>query len=165
MREIPEYQDAIETQLSFIKTSCDLYDDGQIEESLRIATSINTLLITSGKQISIVSQLLKELNKKGLNCKISLLSTGHSSPKLENDIKKRDTIVHTFKDEEIWVQINGNKIKAKIVNSDVKSHSNNFLSLAFWSNDRIIPFLDTSRDNGDFNRRLARSRNLLFPHY
>jgi hypothetical protein len=64
---VADFKEHLRRQIKFIKNSCDLYDQGHIEEALRIAVSLRVLFHDTKRSVS----LLEHLNSKS----ISLLST------------------------------------------------------------------------------------------
>lgn len=57
MRTLQDYQDALRTQLKFLKNSCDLYDKGETTEALRsiLNFSINRCCLISLRIVSVHS--------------------------------------------------------------------------------------------------------------
>jgi hypothetical protein len=72
MEGMERFQKELKKQLGFLERSCQMYDEGHIDEAIRIATILRTLINDTGRSIS----LLKHLNGTG----IRLWSTTHSAP-------------------------------------------------------------------------------------
>jgi hypothetical protein len=72
MEGMERFQKELKKQLGFLERSCQMYDEGHIDEAIRIATILRTLIHDTGRSIS----LLKHLNATG----IQLWSTTHSAP-------------------------------------------------------------------------------------
>jgi hypothetical protein len=66
------FQKKLREQLGFLERSCQMYDEGHIEEAIRIAGTLRTLIHDTGKSTS----LLKHMNATG----IRLWSTTDSAP-------------------------------------------------------------------------------------
>ncbi|WP_420155685.1 hypothetical protein [Siphonobacter sp.] len=47
----------LERQLRFLKNSCKLFDDGELDESIRMSTAIRILVYDTGKSTSLLKQL------------------------------------------------------------------------------------------------------------
>jgi len=63
-------------QLGFLKSSCDLYDNGSLEESKRIASVIRTLLHDTKTSKSLLDQLGKKDNSIFFDSSMDQLSSG-----------------------------------------------------------------------------------------
>ncbi len=72
MSDIARYQQDLKKQLGFLHRSCQWYDEGYVDEAIRIATSIRTLIHDTQSSTS----LLKHLNATG----IKLWSTVAGAP-------------------------------------------------------------------------------------
>jgi hypothetical protein len=63
-----ELLDKLKQQMRFLKTSCDIFDQGNTEEAIRLSTTIRILVHDTNKSNS----LLNQLNKKVMNFMIHL---------------------------------------------------------------------------------------------
>jgi hypothetical protein len=72
MEGMERFQKKLREQLGFLERSCQMYDEGHIEEAIRIAGTLRTLIHDTGKSTS----LLKHMNATG----IRLWSTTDSAP-------------------------------------------------------------------------------------
>lgn len=71
-----DFQDQLRRQLQFLRSSCRLYDEGHVEEAIRIAVTLRVLFHDTPRSIS----LLQHLRRKS----ISMLSTAELCGKAEN---------------------------------------------------------------------------------
>ena len=72
MEGVERFQKELKKQLGFLERSCQMYDEGHIDEAIRIAATLRTLIHDTEKSTS----LLKHLDATG----IRLWSTIHSAP-------------------------------------------------------------------------------------
>lgn len=68
-----DFADQLRRQLLFLKNSCDLYDQGCLEEAIRIATTLRVIGHTTGSSVSVLTHL-----KADSSC--NLLSTALAEP-------------------------------------------------------------------------------------
>jgi hypothetical protein len=73
MEGMERFQKKLKEQLGFLERSCQMYDEGHIDEAIRIAATLRTLIHDTGRSTS----LLKHMNATG----IRLWSTTHRAPK------------------------------------------------------------------------------------
>lgn len=67
MRDKEYLENQLRDQISFIESSCLLYDQGKEHEAKRIATNIRTLIKDKGSSASVLGQLEVKLSMKYLN--------------------------------------------------------------------------------------------------
>src|SRR5919112_1162240 len=72
MEGMERYQQELKKQLGFIRRSCQGYDEGEVDEAIRIAVPIRTIMHDTRHSTS----LLTHLNAKG----IKLWSSIHGAP-------------------------------------------------------------------------------------
>ncbi len=79
-RTIEEIQQALHDQLSFLKTSCELYDKGKVAEAQRISSAVYIMLHDGHKR---TSSILSQLRLKGSMSFVSFVP--NSTPSIEED--------------------------------------------------------------------------------
>ena len=62
MNEIQRYQQDLKKQLGFLQRSCQWYDEGEVDEAIRVAVPIRTIIHDTRNSTS----LLTHLNAKGI---------------------------------------------------------------------------------------------------
>jgi hypothetical protein len=71
MLEMERYQQELKKQLGFLRRSCQLYDEGEVDEAIRIAVPIRTIIHDTRNSTS----LLTHLNAKGIKLWSSIEDT------------------------------------------------------------------------------------------
>jgi hypothetical protein len=118
-RIMVDFNEQLETQVSFLRRSINTFDDGYNDEALRLAVTLRVLFHDTKQSVS----LLRHLKKKG---SLKLISTFIS----KNDIELPPTINwHTV----LPLMVSGDKVKAPAEEWKIRSN----LIFEEWWNEKI----------------------------
>src|SRR5215204_5674232 len=84
------YQQELKKQLGFLRRSCQWYDNGEVDEAIRIAVPIRTIIHDTGRSTS----LLTHLNAKGIKLWSSVLQ----------DVTEGTSMFHGMGMNKMWVE-------------------------------------------------------------